>query len=173
MEPDRCPSHSPVADRASVGWVGKRDLQLVNPATTCCPDCPILIPPSRRWGGAFPFTGPLAPTQDLPLWSVSLIFTFGRFIHCYSLESHHSKCFYFPPPPTQLLWLHLPRLKKTLLDGAPGCGNFPKWNPTQLVRPRWVLCAEYTTEQDGKDQGAREGQKVHRTWVIGRGNKIP
>lgn len=99
MEPDRCPSHSPVADRASVGWVGKRDLQLVNPATTCCPDCPILIPPSRRWGGAFPFTGPLAPTQDLPLWSVSLIFTFGRFIHCYSLESHHSKCFYFPRPP--------------------------------------------------------------------------
>ena len=50
-----------------------------------------------------------------------------------------------------MLWLQLPSLKKTLLDGAPGCGHLPTRNPAQLVRPCWVLCVhEDTTEQNGK-----------------------
>ena len=52
-----------------------------------------------------------------------------------------------------MLWLQLPSLKKTLLDGAPGCGHLPTRNPAQLVRPCWILCVhEVMTEQNAKGQ---------------------
>lgn len=41
-------------------------------------------------------------------------------------------------------WLQLPGLKKTLLDGAPGCGDLPKWTPPSLGGC-WVFCAEEST----------------------------
>lgn len=68
----------------------------MNPATTCSRACPISIPPSPK--GPFPFTASLASTQDLPPWSLSLNFTFWRYIHSHSLESHPSKCFPFFSP---------------------------------------------------------------------------